>query len=143
MLQDPFVVQPGDSFRTSCYFNAKSDTVFGLSSSEEMCMAFLYYYPRSTIQVPISAFVEGAEGSLDMPWMCGLDTGFDACESEHTKESLTALEELDRAFGVPTDECISTDPAEPADDQNDKSASAANFRLLFTGATIMLAGFAL
>jgi hypothetical protein len=26
--QDPFVIKPGDGFRTSCYFNANEDTIF-------------------------------------------------------------------------------------------------------------------
>jgi hypothetical protein len=112
-------------------------------------MAFLYYYPRSTIQVPISEFVEDAQGTVDVPWICGLEIGFSDCDAEYMKESLTDLDELNREFGVPTNECIPTDPIASTDDQNDdltdKSAGVSNFKLLVAGAAMamVLGGFAL
>jgi hypothetical protein len=106
-------------------------------------MAFLYYYPRSTIQVPLSEFFEGAQGTFDVPWTCGFEVGFSVCEAEYKKDTLNSLEELDRAFGVPT-ECTTTDPvdSESAEGNGGSSAGASNFKLFFAGA-LALAGFAL
>merc|ERR1719389_288920 len=44
--QDPYLVMPGDSFRTTCYY--RDGTTFGLGSQEEMCIAFVMYYPKMT-----------------------------------------------------------------------------------------------
>jgi hypothetical protein len=147
ILQDPFVVQPGDSFKTSCYFNAPTeDTVFGKSSSEEMCMAFLYYYPRVQIAVPISEFIEGVEGTFEFPWMCGYDIGVSFCETTHKQENLSDSEEVGRLFGIENDQCSSDEPSpseDDSDDSSDDSAAASNSKLLVAGAVMMLAGFAL
>ena len=43
VVQPPFELQPGDSFRTVCDYNANNSTVWGLGSQDEMCIAFLYY----------------------------------------------------------------------------------------------------
>lgn len=41
--QGSFVISPGDSFKTTCYYEDKDGTrTFGLASAQEMCMAFLY-----------------------------------------------------------------------------------------------------
>jgi hypothetical protein len=146
ILQDPFVVQPDDSFRTSCYYNAPTeDTAFGLASSEEMCLAVLYYYPRVQLAVPMSEFVEGAEGTIDFPWMCGYDLGVSFCEASYKKESLSDLEEVGRSFGIKNDQCSSDESSssEESEDASDDSAAASNSKLLVAGAAMMLAGFAL
>jgi len=44
-----FTIKPGDRFNTHCVYNTKNKgevTPFGISSSEEMCIHFLSYYPR-------------------------------------------------------------------------------------------------
>ena len=79
--QDPFEVQSGDAFRMRCYYqNAIGGRTFGLASSEEMCMAFLLYYPRKTL-------LGGAA-----PWMCGVgfaDVGLAECDSNWTSTNVT------------------------------------------------------
>jgi hypothetical protein len=41
--QGSFVISPGDSFKTTCYYDDKDGSrIFGLGSAQEMCMAFLY-----------------------------------------------------------------------------------------------------
>jgi Copper type II ascorbate-dependent monooxygenase, N-terminal domain/DOMON domain/Copper type II ascorbate-dependent monooxygenase, C-terminal domain len=41
--QEPFVVNPGDGFHTTCYYEDPEGTRrWGIGSAEEMCMAFLY-----------------------------------------------------------------------------------------------------
>lgn len=41
ILQDPFVVEPGDAFRTKCYYDSKGER-FGIASQDEMCIAYLF-----------------------------------------------------------------------------------------------------
>ena len=50
VIQDSFTMQRGDSFRTTCYYNSnQGDSLkFGLASDDEMCMAFLLYYPKQS-----------------------------------------------------------------------------------------------
>jgi Copper type II ascorbate-dependent monooxygenase, C-terminal domain/DOMON domain/Copper type II ascorbate-dependent monooxygenase, N-terminal domain len=94
--QDPFVIKPGDGFKTTCYFNGNDDRVFGMASSEEMCMTFLYYYPRAKIRIE--------EIDLEFPWICGFGLGFEPCETNHQADSLASLQDLDRNFGVSSGE---------------------------------------
>ena len=44
---DPYVISPGDSLITRCYYDTKTKAgvTFGLGSEQEMCIDFLYYYP--------------------------------------------------------------------------------------------------
>lgn len=93
--QDPFVIQPGDGFKTSCYFNGQG-RVFGLASSEEMCMAFLYYYPRVKVQIE--------EMNFEMPWICGYNLGFEPCSTTYDSKNLTTSEDFGRNFGTSAEE---------------------------------------
>jgi hypothetical protein len=46
---DNIVVRRGDSFKTECFYNNPNNNIkFGLGSGDEMCIHFLYYYPRLT-----------------------------------------------------------------------------------------------
>jgi len=94
VVQAPFEVEPGDSFNTVCYYQSDGNKVFGLSSQEEMCIAFLYYFPRKLL------FDE-------FPWACGLDMGLDSCEPEYTPRQLSAVADLERGFGTASTECTS------------------------------------
>ena len=77
-VQPPFEIVSGDSFQTSCYYNAGPNTTFGLGSSNEMCMAFLFYFPRQT--------------TAGYPYTCGLGLAeyfsFPQCETNWTKLEL-------------------------------------------------------
>lgn len=45
--QAPYKFKKGDSFVASCYYDdGDSNSRFGLASDDEMCMTFIYYYPR-------------------------------------------------------------------------------------------------
>ena len=49
--QEPYTIDAGDSFVSTCYFD--NDTkgrkvVFGSGSNEEMCQTFLWYYPAAS-----------------------------------------------------------------------------------------------
>jgi hypothetical protein len=97
--QEPYAVKPGDSFKTACYYDDNRGATFGIASAEEMCMSFHYYYPRVTIDA----------GEFSIPWTCGYDLGFPDCEASYTSASLTDEDELNRDFGVTSDECRGID----------------------------------
>jgi dopamine beta-monooxygenase len=65
--QEPFEILPGDGFRTTCNYNAKKGETWGIASSEEMCMAFLFYYPRQLRAVADPSF---PGYTLELPFMC-------------------------------------------------------------------------
>ena len=46
-LLQTYVINPGDSLTTRCYYNnpSNADLKMGKGSDEEMCIDFLYYYP--------------------------------------------------------------------------------------------------
>ena len=89
VVQEPFQILRGDSFRTTCQYNSASGTRFGQSSQEEMCIAFLWYYPRQVL--------------LGYPYLCGYDVGIGTCETSWESQSLT---DLGRGFGVPATQCL-------------------------------------
>jgi hypothetical protein len=126
--QSPFIIQPGDAFKTSCYYSGEG-RIFGLGSSEEMCMAFLYYYPRVKLQVE--------EINLEMPWMCGYNLGFPPCDTIHDSKNLTSAVDFGRFFGVSAeDECDAEAPAgapvsTPSGVASSRSGSALHIGLLF------------
>ena len=89
VVQAPFQLNPGDSFRTVCNYNSPNDVIWGLASEEEMCIAFLYYYPRTVSDMGIAI-------------SCGL--GFNdflpGCEVTYnvTTSQIRSLDEI-RTFG--------------------------------------------
>jgi len=100
--QEPYQLLPGDSFRTKCYYNGNSDSVFGLASQEEMCIAFLYYYPRRTFDVQL------AEGNFSIPWLCGngIDWLEGTCSAEYSGGTLEGEDGLNRKFGALKSQCL-------------------------------------
>mmetsp|Transcript_54341 Transcript_54341/g.131897 ORF Transcript_54341/g.131897 Transcript_54341/m.131897 type:complete len:591 (+) Transcript_54341:425-2197(+) len=91
-------IQPGDSFRTTCYY--RDGGKFGYSSSDEMCIAFMLYYPAKTLNF-------GNFG--EFPWIC--TTGIDQlpiCNEELQVKSLSSEEELGRTFGTPPLQCMAS-----------------------------------
>jgi Copper type II ascorbate-dependent monooxygenase, C-terminal domain len=52
--QNSFEIRPGDAFNVQCFYrndDASANRTFGLASSQEMCVAFLLYYPRKVVQI--------------------------------------------------------------------------------------------
>jgi hypothetical protein len=117
--QDPFVIKPGDGFRTSCYYTANEDTVFGLSSQEEMCMAFLYYHPRIQVKVEDLPF--------DLSWICAYDIGFPLCDNTYEKTTLNDSEDLERTFGISNSECSAVPEDEPASSPSSDQDTSLSF----------------
>jgi hypothetical protein len=64
----------------------------GISSAEEMCIAFLYYHPRQTFDT--------GQG-LNFSWYCGFDMLFPQCEATHEERALHSHEEIHREFAIP------------------------------------------
>jgi DOMON domain/Copper type II ascorbate-dependent monooxygenase, C-terminal domain/Copper type II ascorbate-dependent monooxygenase, N-terminal domain len=96
VVQPSFTIQPGDAFRTVCNYNSNNNETWGLASNEEMCMAFLYYYPRVVIQT---------ENFGDMPLICGMGFGemLPGCEAPHiATPDFTKARQLGRVFGTPS-----------------------------------------
>ena len=93
MSQDSYRVLPGDSFRTTCYY--KDGSKFGLSSQDEMCIAYMMYYPAK-------------QSSLGKPWVCPHDPwktfGTD-CTTELDYTVLNGVDDLRRSFGDSSGEC--------------------------------------
>lgn len=94
--QEPYQIQPGDSFNTACFYrNSDDGRQFGLASGDEMCMTFLLYFPRKEV----------APG---FQWMCGVgfsEMGLEACESTWDSAVLQDDESMNRVFGTPSTEC--------------------------------------
>jgi len=93
VIQQPeFQVNPGDSFRLFCEFDATEDHVFGKGSDDEMCMSQLWYYPRKFI-------LWGR-----FKWACPYDIPLPGCIGKYQEPlSLASEEELGRIFGQSPD----------------------------------------
>jgi hypothetical protein len=91
--EKPFQAKPGDSFDVVCYYNNEGtllgdNRTFGLGSTEEMCIAVLWYYPR----LPDFAGICGAE----------MDELAPGCGGNYTYTKLEDVSEIGRTFGTPT-----------------------------------------
>ena len=82
--QDTYQLQAGDKFRTSCYY--KDGSVFKEGSQDEMCIAFLLYYPKKKF--------------AGFPFVCPYPGRF-PCAEEYVSTDLNGYEELGRVFGTP------------------------------------------
>lgn len=114
--EEPYQLLPGDSFRTNCYYKGGRDSVFGLGSRDEMCISFLYYYPRKTISIPTP------DGNFTLPYMCGLGLDFmeNACNAQYTAEVLESEAGLDRQFGKQKAQCLLSTSQASQVDMSDK-----------------------
>lgn len=105
VAQKPFEVQPGDAFRTTCTFDAQPGEKWGLASSDEMCIAYLLYYPKQDI--PIADEETGLVVARFQP-ICGV--GFDeflpGCGSEYAiTPDFNSVDQIDRDFGTENGVC--------------------------------------
>jgi hypothetical protein len=88
--QEPYQILPGDSFNTVCYYRSQDGAEFGLSSQQEMCIAFITYYPRQLFLDRIGL-------------VCGYGIGIGICESEWSQRTLSSEADLQRGFGATTE----------------------------------------
>jgi hypothetical protein len=88
----------GDSFNVVCYYNEEpfgvNRTLFGVASFQEMCMAFLWYYPR----VPTLPGLCGPGVDQLIPGICGSNFTYNKLEDES---------DSGRTFGKASDVCSS------------------------------------
>ncbi|CAJ1960438.1 unnamed protein product [Cylindrotheca closterium] len=106
--QEPYEVKPGDAFRTSCYYRDGAE--FGLSSQEEMCIAYVLYYP--------------AQEAGGFPWMCPYGIGFPICDQQLVPSDLqNNIQALNRVFGTPSDTCAGGGSVDPTDPPTDPTAN--------------------
>lgn len=49
---EPIILRPGDEIKTTCLFqsNRNVTVTFGLATKDEMCLAFLTYYPKENLK---------------------------------------------------------------------------------------------
>ena len=83
--QDSYVLQPGDSMETECFYkdSTNGNVKFGLSSSDEMCITFLWYFPKRNLE------------------FCGFNIFFDNdCFGSYNRETLDDEGEIGRTFGI-------------------------------------------
>jgi Copper type II ascorbate-dependent monooxygenase, C-terminal domain len=109
VVQQPsFEIQPGDAFRTVCNYNVKHNETWGVGSDNEMCMAFLYYYPRHVVPSDYG----------DLPLMCGpgLEDLLPDCVATHeATPDFAEARQLGRVFGTESNTCDSATPSNPSD----------------------------
>lgn len=125
----PFEFNVGDSFETVCYFKEhdnNANRTFGLASDEEMCIEYLFYYPR----IPTLASWCGANVDAYQP-SCGGDYNYTAVTEA----------ELNRSFGVePQGHCPNTDLAVSGGTCNSQNAFATMLAFGAASAIAVIAG---
>lgn len=104
VAQRPFEVQPGDSFRTICSFDAEPGERWGLASSEEMCIAYLFYYPLQSIPIQDETGTTVAQ----LQPLCGV--GFEeiipGCGVDYfVTPDFNNVDQIDRFFGTSNGVC--------------------------------------
>jgi hypothetical protein len=77
--QKPYKLKKGDNYHTTCYFESYKNTKFGLASSDEMCMVFIYYYPKQ------SSFIN-----------CGPHFYQSSCDASYSSSTLASDSFFDR-----------------------------------------------
>jgi hypothetical protein len=108
-LQNAFELRPGDSFQTGCFYENAPGTnrTFGMGSSNEMCMSFLYYYPAK-------------ETSTGFPFFCGVGLEEFLPECTISVEGISVVdnssEQLgnERVFGTTSGYCFDSAVQESA-----------------------------
>ena len=109
--QQPYKWKKGDRYTTTCYYESDEDTTFGLASSDEMCMTFLYYYPKQPRLSDSSPFFT-----------------FDpSCVAQYEREMLEPDSNFNREYGVEQPEPI--DHGDDDDDGNPNASVTASFHV--------------
>jgi hypothetical protein len=141
--QGQYEIFPGDAFRTTCYY--RDGTKFGFSSQEEMCVAFLLYYPAKRVDF-------GSFGSFQWACMYGIDS-LPICKEELEIQALESVEGLGRRFGTsskcttgppnvannaPSNDTAATGSEEQTDSAHKKEFLVVMNLLLLVGAVMSL-----
>ena len=129
---EPFELLPGDSMVSTCYFENKDDTTFGLSGSSEMCITSFQYYPRQMISANETSLI------------CGVKVDIPECAAEHEMKTLASADDLNRLFGYSTSDgvaapyCIEhpSETSSSIDPSDDSSGGMGSFAI--TGAVAIV-----
>ena len=96
--QPPFSLQRGDAFKTTCYYDGTGGVSFGQASTDEMCIAYLSYYPKQSIA---GGYSKCSYGGI-------LATLYPDCASTVASQAIANEEGLERTFGVDPTQCGNT-----------------------------------
>jgi Copper type II ascorbate-dependent monooxygenase, N-terminal domain/Copper type II ascorbate-dependent monooxygenase, C-terminal domain/DOMON domain len=132
VVQAPFQMNPGDSFRTVCKYDSTNDVSWGIASEQEMCIAFLYYYPRKLI-------------SDEIPIICGLGVGdfLPGCEVTYSNstQDFMMYDQLERSFGTAPSSCpniMSAPISSPAQSPVQPDSTSSSYSIHLTVFTSIL-----
>ncbi|KAK3099911.1 hypothetical protein FSP39_011698 [Pinctada imbricata] len=79
----PVEVLPGDELRTTCVYDSSgrdSTTYYGLGTNSEMCFAFMKYFPKENIPVPMCLAFKDLQMCKAMPeYMSSFPEGIRGC----------------------------------------------------------------
>lgn len=107
--QNPYSMKRGDYYKTTCYYESYDNTKMGRSSRDEMCLTFLYYYPKQ------ENFLTCSPNQVFPPF----------CEATYEKTMLDASSKFDRSAPSPD---ISpegtTNDGKPSNNNDDGRADA-------------------
>jgi dopamine beta-monooxygenase len=137
VIQAPFQLKPGDAFNVICTYDADPGERWGLASSDEMCISFLFYYPRQLIPF------EGASGPDQIQPLCGIGLeGFlPGCESIHqVTPDYTRFALEDREFGRSGGMCAVVDNNNNGDKEGSDNVKVSGTfaRLYFPALSLVL-----
>lgn len=114
MIEEPYELRAGDSFKTSCMYNNQDvETVFGKGSKDEMCIHLMMYYPRR--YVGSSPFICGPGMPIGEPTECE-GTYSRVEENEVIQNSMDFV----RPFGVPASVCHVMEELEPQKEEEEE-----------------------
>ena len=107
--QNPYTMKRGDYHTTTCYYESYDNTEMGFGSRDEMCVTFLYYYPKQ------ANFITCAPNQFFTPF----------CQATYEKTMLEASSKFDRSASSPN---ISpegtTNDSKPSNDNGDGRTDA-------------------
>ena len=119
--QDSYVLEPGDSMETECFYkdSTNGNVNFGLSSSDEMCITFLWYFPKRNLE------------------FCGFNIFFDNdCLGSYNRETLDDEGEIGRTFGI--ERQVTTSPTSDPSGDMPSSLSFCAFSNMFHNAVLSM-----
>ena len=96
----PYQINEGDSFVTTCYFTTRN-VLWGSGSDDEMCQAFLWYYPKAEYSLTCGYF-DGANRRL-LSNDEDSSLGSMGCEMSYDRAEVADETNLDRVH--PNEEC--------------------------------------
>lgn len=129
VVQPPFDLQPGDAFRTTCNYNAPNGTTWGIGTQNEMCIAFLFYYPRQLY-------------AGNLPFICGIGTIIGTFEPDcladyNVTPNFTNVAQLQRSFGTAPQTCpTANDPSSFSSSSSNQSHSTSAAAAANTAVTV-------